>query len=172
MSWEGTERLHTNTCSMVIPPAPSLLGSVIHQAVAATRIEWSCKRWLKIVLQSFFYIWELILIEAVRRKLWPAPMSLPLSLSLPPSLPPLSLERERNVLQVLWAMTLQQGRQPRQILRAQALKHCNYMSPLGILDNEPPSCKLFRVHWQYNRWGALIIQGMQKNNMRIRRITS
>lgn len=71
----GTERLHANTCSMIIPPAESLLGNVIHHRAAATSTDRGGGRerhsivqidgWLRIAVASLLYIPGLILINVV-----------------------------------------------------------------------------------------------------------
>lgn len=74
MGREGTERLHANTCAMIIPPAQSLLGNVIHHPAAATSPDRGGReghstvqidKWLRIPLVSLLYIPELILINMV-----------------------------------------------------------------------------------------------------------
>lgn len=74
MNREGTERLHANTCSMVIPPAESLLGNVIHHPAAATSTDRGGGRQRHSIVQidrlktapvSLLYIPELILITVV-----------------------------------------------------------------------------------------------------------
>lgn len=75
MNRGGTERLHANTCSMVIPPAESLLGNVIHHPAAATSTDIGggrqrhsiveIDRWLKTAPVFSLYIPELILITVV-----------------------------------------------------------------------------------------------------------
>lgn len=69
------ERLHANTRSMIMPPAESLLGNVIHHpaAAAGTDSGGGIERhsiaqidgWLRIALASLLYIPELILINVV-----------------------------------------------------------------------------------------------------------
>ncbi len=88
MGREGTKWLHANAYSMVIPPAESLLGNVIHLPAAATSTdrgagrERHCivqiDRWPRIAPASSPYIPELILINVVigqqevpARCLWP-----------------------------------------------------------------------------------------------------
>lgn len=39
MGWEGTERLYANACSVIILPAQSLLGNVIHHAWCSHRTD-------------------------------------------------------------------------------------------------------------------------------------
>lgn len=75
MRWEGTVGLHANTCSMIIPPAESLLGNVIHHPADATSTDGGggsrrrrivkIDRWLRNCPASLLYIPELILIKVV-----------------------------------------------------------------------------------------------------------
>lgn len=75
MRWEGTVGLHANTCSVIIPPAESLLGNVIHHPADATSTDRGggsrrrrivkIDRWLRNSPASLLYIPELILIKVV-----------------------------------------------------------------------------------------------------------
>lgn len=75
MCCEGTVGLHANTCSMIIPPAESLLGNVIHHPADATGTDRGggskrhrivkIDRWLRNPPASLLYIPELILIKVV-----------------------------------------------------------------------------------------------------------
>lgn len=88
MGREGTERLHANTCSMIIPPAESPLDNAIHHPAVATSADRGggierhgivqIDRWLRNAFTSLLHVPELILINVVigqqevpARCLWP-----------------------------------------------------------------------------------------------------